>query len=159
MRLTPLPIFLGALGWQHLLSPGLHFAVQSLGERCRIIRYFPNTFTVEEWYQKTVEFRKRQDYDRHKDVFNRLSLIKEACGNTYLALIMATIIYAFTKCAISGEVCLPVAKVPFFGPIIFEIIIIAALCAMHFRHVDRQYKYMKAVLEAPDSPGPNSPKS
>lgn len=135
----------------------LGFAVQSFGETFGLIRYYPCRIDADEgtiwmnldkWYKIKLTFMAIADQE-HKDQSGRLSLIKEACGNCYVALLIATLLlltsklhqYEWSIRALAHWACSNML-IP-----ILDVAVIAFLCIMHCKHISRQYKYMSAVFK------------
>jgi hypothetical protein len=126
-------------------------AVQSLGEFLCLISYWPERKICEtQWRTMTTEFRSRKDYQRHKDGYYRLGVIKEACGNTYVALIATAILLLIV--GIFDGYFLNIAITKIIITSVFYIAIVLLLWRMHCKHVERQNNYLAAVLDRPDWP-------
>lgn len=97
----------------------------------QLIRYYPRKIgKIRDWYKKTAFFRQHAKPEQ-QSVVNRLSLVKEACGNVYVALLLATMLI--------------VNQLDFLF-VLFNVIIAFFLWRMHSVHVKRQWEYMEAVL-------------
>lgn len=155
--------------WVWLVMFGLAwitaFAIQSFGESIpknrhkRLIIYYPtDSFSNDEkWYEFYNRFIRKASDDEKMQV-ERLVVIKEACGNGYVSLILAlyfVAIYAFVGLILRifwGEhnanltlFTLGNLQIIFPGLALW-IYMICYLKKMHIIHVNRQYQYMKEVL-------------
>jgi hypothetical protein len=122
------------------------FALQAIGETTRIVRY--HTYkTNKEFYVRRHEFHTKTDPQEHQQL-ERLVVIKEACGNGYVALLLSGVL--LTVHVLVSEGCNAVmTDFKLHWPVIsFIVALIAFLAAMHFIHVRRQDEYMNAILEA-----------
>lgn len=148
-------------GWMWLFATGFSwisgFAVQSLGEGW-LIRYYPRNkrLTRQQFYEILIRFDQRSvSSPIERQQVERIVVIKEACGNSYVALgISLLILFAeglFDRVR-SGCPIVPwayselIRLAPF---IIITIVAIIFLGIMHFRHVSRQYDYMDVFLSLP----------
>src|SRR3989338_2411328 len=81
------------------------FAVQSLGEFLKVIRYH-NKNTHKEFYKERYEFNKCVNSSEERLQLERLVVIKEACGNGYLALAVGGLI-RLIDCFVGNECRVP----------------------------------------------------
>jgi hypothetical protein len=148
-------------GWLVIYGFGwiVGFAIQALGEITRLIRYSPKVYdelkkgkAKLEWindYEIRLEFEevalKDNDKDKSKIQYHeRMTIIKESCGNAYVALIGFMLLLVLSKTQIINA-CI-VEGIPWFalGPLMF---IALVLRYMHLEHVYRQYAVICTVLK------------
>jgi hypothetical protein len=120
------------------------FSIQSIGEVFKLIRYYPKNFTNDQkYYEFYVDF-----FDSAKDVektrAERLMIIRDACGNAFIAFSISLII--IFVCLIFGLIQLKNLQT------IFVLVLIIPLLSyflykMHHIHVQRLYDFMKACLD------------
>ncbi len=132
-------IFLTAFSWT------VGIAIQGIGDKIRLIRNYPKwevpgqrEFKLETWYKKIIEFHRVASEDE-KQKLERFGVIKEACGNEYVALFIPTILL-FIRIVKLYDFDLAVA-------IIIVIIFMCSLCYMYHEHLQRHYKYLEEVLK------------
>ncbi len=151
-------------GWVAVLATAwiIGFAVQSIGEipLCgrHLIRYFPKDVEEKDWRKMTATFRSRSDHGRHKLGYERLVVIKEACGNTYVALSLATALFTADYLLEKNNKIQPLDDLVQGLPVyVLDALIILSLARMHFAHVERQHNFLKSVLDQPETapPDPN----
>lgn len=124
------------------------YAVQSIGEFTHLIRYHPKCVTTEEWYKQMAKFRSSNTYEAYKLAFYRLGLVKEACDNTYVALILAIVwivVSSAMECNLA-QIRLTNINADERRILVFIVFLILSLRRMHHVNVDRQYKYLQASL-------------
>lgn len=122
------------------------FALQALGEVTCLIKYHTSP-TNEEFYVRRHEFHENTDPNEHQQL-ERLVVIKEACGNGYVALGLSTIFLSLHVLVADGYQAI-IDKIKLHWPTILLIaLLIAFLAVMHFIHVRRQDAYMNAILNA-----------
>ncbi len=118
------------------------FGIQGLGEKLKLIKYHEN----EEAQENYSKFLKYGDKDQQKDV-ERVVVIKETCGNSYIALIIMFIINLCYMVMDENYVSLKEILFKNFPNLIILIILIYSLRYMHFEHVKRQNKVVINKLE------------
>ena len=136
------------------------FSIQGLGEILKIIRYYPRyedsnkkkKLELNRWYRILNDF--RNNATKIDDQQNeRLVIIKEACGNGSLSLLLSSyllIMHYLIKSIVSGENILErfIQSILPILPILGLIpILIISLYYMHIQHINRQYRHMIACLE------------
>jgi len=120
-------------------------SIQGIAEKLKLIRYYPKYFNKEkklaltqnQWHEMYIHFKNNASDDEKKD-FERMVVIKEACGNSYVSLLISLFIislYYYPTFLKDLIIYLPL--------IVIAIIIILSLCIFHFTHVERQYSIMK----------------
>jgi len=128
------------------------FAVQSFAEKASLIRYFPSSVVQSEFYDVQIEFARICSSDE-KQQRERFVVIKEACGNSYVSLTIATLILilgAIIEASFNGTAFWPwawQASHRVLLPILVLAGTIVFLRKMHFIHVEREFLFMKRVLE------------
>jgi len=82
--------------WSSIILLGILWitgiAVQGLGEILVWIRYFPKDIDNRTFQEIRLEFLKRAS-DGQKQENERIIVIKEACGNTYVAIVIALFLF------------------------------------------------------------------
>lgn len=136
------------------------FGIQSFGEHVtirgrRLLSYYPDGVTDAQFREKLVNFVKLPDYEKYKQDHERLVVIKEACANTYLALIFATIILLMDL----GDLLSTFSVFDLISIALLDGGLIYFLREMHFKHVDRQYVYLEKAIAASTSGPPPLPKA
>lgn len=127
------------------------FSIQALGEVTHLIRY--HTYNSNrEYYTRRYKFRNQTNPEEHQQL-ERLVVIKEACGNGYVALGLSAILISVNFLIIEGcEKAINYVKL-YWPTIVFFVLIIIFLAVMHFIHVMRQDEYMNTILDAKKSNG------
>lgn len=130
------------------------FTVQSLGELTGLVRYFPTSVPLDAFYELQIEVENRGSAS---DILNveRLRVIKEACGNTQMALLVVSLYWLLHRVRLWAqhheEPTLQHVTV-----LLACVLLILLLGRMHRIHVGRQYSYMKH-LQASYSAQPAPP--
>ncbi|MEW6324478.1 MAG: hypothetical protein AB1515_03730 [Nitrospirota bacterium] len=127
------------------------FAVQAIGETTGLICY--HTYkTNADFYVRRHQFLQRTSVPEHQQL-ERLVVIKEACGNGYLALGLSALLLSLNA-LVTDDVCAVPDIIKLHWPVILFVVgLIIFLAKMHFIHVRRQDKYMNAILNASNSDG------
>jgi len=146
---------LSLFGWLAIFGAGWisAFGIQAFGEffppskepNKRLIRYYPPQFPNDEaWYKFRLEFQNTASKEDLIDV-ERLVVIKEACGNGYVSLALS-LVFAISCIILRYREYGPELRIaiPVF---LMWVFIIYYLWKMHKLHVERQHKYMMAVLD------------
>jgi hypothetical protein len=134
----------------------LAFAVQAFGERWRLIKYYPDPAengpaTLEAFYDVKIAF-DQDPPQADKQQVERLIVIKEACGNMYIALSTALLLFLFDgmldvwrcKCQLWPWLWNESRRI---APVlVLTLAAVYYLRHMHFIHVHRQYAYMLQSL-------------
>lgn len=112
------------------------FAIQGIGELLGLIKYHENEEAEKNYHRFLIEGKE----DQQKDV-ERMVVIKETCGNSYVALLMVLVITLTNKILnnnwlVKGDII----------NYIMLLIFIISLRYMHNEHVKRQNKVVKAKL-------------
>lgn len=124
--------------------------IQSFGEWCQLLRYYPRKCCDKKadekaWHDKVGDMLSLDDYaTKYRLGYERLIVIKEACGISCIALALAMILYAFGY-GVDHQFLDPAwrrAPVVFLGGLM-----ICALFRMHRKHVARQDDYINRVME------------
>lgn len=138
MSFLPATIFVG-LAWI------VAFSVQALGEKTKLIRYH-DLDTNRQFYVRRKEFLdKTTDAQEHQQL-ERLAVIKEACGNGYLALVLSSILFFVDFLVKYGVVVTVEGIKSHWYQLVFLVGLTIFLACMHFIHVGRQTEYMDTVL-------------
>lgn len=142
-------------GWMWLMTGGVGwiggFLVQSFGEVCGFFRAFPKNSTFKESFQKLIRFSKSpQLTDHERRTLERFVVIKEACGNSYIAISIASLILLSDKLFNKSHVTLEGFQlIMIVCLIIFSVIFLGH---MHFKHVKNQDQFVDAFLEEARNP-------
>ena len=125
-------LLLASLGWF------VGVAVQAAGETVGVIRYYPRGVAEAEFMGKLVALEKASSGARQ--AHERLVVIKEACGNAGIALVLSTllILLRLWRGQALGRVSLAV----------LALAAAAALLRMHRLHVARQQLWAETVVRA-----------
>jgi hypothetical protein len=130
------------------------FSVQAFAEKTRMIRYYSKHFAADRDF-----YIRRNRFDNHASVgpierqqLERLVVIKEACGNSYVSVIIAALILILNG-LVDGvtfaQYCEEFKKS--WHLVLLIILGIIFLAVMHFIHVGRQDTYMNTILEDAES--------
>jgi hypothetical protein len=151
--LDSIPPSLSVEGWLFVfvLSWITGLSVQSIAELeicCGPwLRYFPKGTKSEAWHDKVGKMMELPDYTKKcRAPYERLIVIKEACGIASLALFLSAILFAFRK----GFDYFQMGTNPdwrLFPIAAGAILLIYALWRMSRRHAERQSDYVRRVLE------------
>ncbi|MCT4595986.1 MAG: hypothetical protein N4A57_17200 [Anaeromicrobium sp.] len=124
------------------------FAIQGIGEKCKLIKYHVDDHARDRY----VILLKQSALQNNKDI-ERVVVIKEACGNTYVSLLIISIFiilkylskYIFN---ISLNMLIDlIMDLIYLGPeVIVFITLLLALRYMHFEHVKRQNTLIESFL-------------
>jgi len=152
------------------------FTIQSIGEiipfRNIKLRYYPESYIINDkqinlddnkWFNMYLYF-KNEASDKENQEFERFVVIKEACGNGYIAfliiliIIIINIVFAFFQKYSLLSSYIRHHPVESIFIIASTIIVIISLRLMHTRHVQRQFyvvrnsekmkDYFKNIYEA-----------
>ena|SRR5437870_1383698 len=126
------------------LSWILAFALQAFGETLHIICYH-DCETNEEFYVKRHRFHVGTGVQQHQQL-ERLVVIREACGNGYLALTLSGAFLALNTLATRGPRALGNLFTFYWPVIVFAVLLVVFLAVMHFVHVRRQSEYINSFL-------------
>jgi len=127
------------------------FAIQGLGEKHKFIKNEPPGLNRQQLYERMVEFERKSTSSQQMHA-ERLLVIKEACGNGYLALILAvvlTILLWPLRVVATGAPLLATFRASWWPFVPLSILYLAAasfLRFMHLRHGKHHLKYMDVVI-------------
>lgn len=121
------------------------FAIQSLGEFLKLIRYYKVTVSESQWTDLTRAFREHPNYYSHQQRYERLVVIKEACGNSYVALMLSGV-WLFVHRVVQDGTQAISDLVGNVDLVILIVLLILLLRRMHFVHVNRQHNLLESVL-------------
>lgn len=131
------------------------FAIQAIGEKTRLIRY--HTYKKnEEFYTIRFQFHKETEPEERQEL-ERLIVIKEACGNCYVALLFCTAFSCLNVLKMKGLKYMVIKLIMHWPVVAVVVIIIVFLAIMHFIHVSRQDEYMRTILKASKEPVGSGP--
>ena len=123
------------------------FAVQAFGEATGLIRWHAKKLSYEEFFAKRYQFDNRVG-SRERQQLERLAVIKEACGNSYLALAIAgltLLIGGFVDAEAGAQYCELLKKSWHVALLVVGLVLF--LARMHFVHVERYHIYMSTILK------------
>ena len=132
------------------------FSIQSFGEHLGLIRYFPKKGEenagddrFNRYYQKIILFNKNATPLERMER-ERLLVIRESCGNTYVALVFSFIIYVLSYAVSSRssfDIYVLKEQFKFLTPVIVSILpAIVCLRYMHVKYVERHDVFLKTIL-------------
>jgi hypothetical protein len=129
------------------LSWILGFAIQSFGEFIRLIRYYPANMTEIAWRTLSSRFREHARYEVHRQQYERLVVIKEACGNTCASLLV-TSLWVLVIFLVNGKLTWDslMSNLHF---VVLDVVLFALLLRMHYVHVQRQHTLVLSVIGTP----------
>lgn len=105
-----------------------------------------------DWYQFVNLFEVAiGDNVTAKQARERMVVIKEACGNTYLSLLSSLLFVFFIWTTLPWEGCLILTILVISGMIL--------LCRMHFIHVQREYRIMQGWIRDAASKAGQAPRN
>ncbi len=138
-------------GWMWVLTGGISwiggFMIQSFGESVKLFRIFPKTLSFSDFFRKLIRFEMlSKTIQVGQGDLERLVVIKEACGNSYIALIIASLILLLNALFNKSQTIVINS---------FQLILIACtilfsiyfLRRMHFEHTERQNMYVDIFIE------------
>jgi hypothetical protein len=151
---------ISSLGWIAIsgLAWLLTFSVQSFGEsigvKKKLIIYYPkDKFSDDEkFFEFKIKFNEVAFQDE-KSQNERFVVIKEACGNGYVTILISgvlVILYLLAEYMQSKEELLKTILKDNWPMLLFTVFVLFYLQRMHYIHVDRQYKHMKRVVDRYD---------
>ncbi len=131
----------------------LRYKRSSHAEKIKLIRYYPkiNNFERKDFYDMKLLFEENATLSEKHDV-ERLVVIKEACGNGYVALAISLSLLVADGILDTYRYKLPVLPwiwSEFLRVCPVLIVVLASiyyLRKMHFLHVQRQYDFMERAL-------------
>lgn len=121
------------------------FAIQSLGEKIGLIRLYTNDINKKDY----LDMRYKSDgcpvLERQQR--ERFAIIKEACGNGYVAIILSIVVIALDTIITCGfgSVCNVLKNN--WHVVILGFILISFLARMHFEMVEKHQEYIKWIVE------------
>ena len=141
-------IFLVGVGWI------TGFTIQSFGDRLKLVRYFSGDIKQEN--ERKHNYKTQQDfYDSEpsapiRQTYERLIVIKEACGNSYVSLIISLIIFIIAFIVSFKDNCQYNLTDCFQLGLIFILFIWAILNLKYFHdeHNKRQETWLEVYMES-----------
>lgn len=134
------------------------FAVHSFGMLSRLIKYVPDGVDLKEFSQQEIEFYKRLGPEEQRR-YERLGVIKDTCGNTFVALLLLLAIFIIDGIAdwiSSGATAATSVTFGTLYSILAFIVVVAGLVYLlrkaHIDYVGWQHEYMNMALEGYKSP-------
>jgi len=124
------------------------FSVQSFGEFCGFIRYHRKDLPLDKYYKLRHKFNSLVD-ERERMQLERIIVIKEACGNGYVALALSLLILFADISVESSSIQVAINDIKdTFHVLLFVAGVIVFLGRMHFVHVTRSETYMNAIIDS-----------
>jgi hypothetical protein len=144
------------------------FAIQGVGEYVGIIRYYPkkvgnDKLDDSEWYQTRLKFLKNAgEFEKREE--ERLCVVKEACGNGCVCLIISLILVILNVIQINfvesvnwfqvgfsdsmlNHYLLNHNVLYFYLLLIFIFILMVSLWYLHKKNIMREYKYLNEYIK------------
>lgn len=140
------------------------FSIQAFGERLGLIRYFPkipkdeisNGCVIDDkarfkrYYQKIILFNKHATSLERMER-ERLLVIRESCGNTYVSLIFSFVVFITAYCIrtyvyVDISAIFPKNPVYFLPAVVSVLPAIICLRYMHNQYVGRHSEYLNTIL-------------
>jgi hypothetical protein len=122
------------------------FLIQSFGEFFKLIRMFPTTLKYPDFFQKLVKFEMLSKTNQcGQGDLERFVVIKEACGNFYVALIIASLIL-FLNALFNKSQTIVINRFQLILIICTILFSIGFLARMHFKHTERQDMFIDAFI-------------
>lgn len=135
-------------GWALLLGVAwiVGFALQATGELTRILRNEPKSVTRQAFYERLVALHILTRDDRTEALHGeRLLVIKEACGNSAMAFLLADILLLVRALGVGADISSR------SGALIVGIALavgFVALLWMHHQHIQRHLEYIDALAKS-----------
>lgn len=128
-----------------LFSWVMGFAVQALGEKLNLIKYHLD----DRARLRYVKFIIMNPESVEKDL-ERIVVIKEACGNSYVSLLFLGVLYSVDKLFISGQfdIIIRPMQVSFLSLYIIYGFTIYSLRHMHYIQLKNQDYFVKRILQS-----------
>jgi hypothetical protein len=145
-------LWMAVIGFAWLIG----FALQYIGERLRLLRTHPpgrdSSETRQAFYPKWAKFQRlATDYEKlHAE---RLNVIKEACGNASISLLLTSLVFC-AKLIKDGNMKSLIALL-FVG---FVLAIAFCLWRMHIIHVERYGEFVENTIQFRDHNRDSDPK-
>jgi hypothetical protein len=125
------------------------FAIQGLGEKYKFIKNEPPGLNRQQLYERMVEFERKSSPSQQMHA-ERLLVIKEACGNGYLALslsvLLTILLWPLRVVATGASLTLRSSWWPFVPLSILYIVAALSLRFMNRSHAKHHLKYMNVVI-------------
>ena len=121
------------------------FAIQSLGECTGAIKYHSKDSD-----QRFYKLKNKLDLSTknvQKQQFERLVVIKEACGNGYVSLLLSSFVLILDHLVTHSFSTTARSLLSVWDFALSILVIIIFLARMHFVHIQRQDLYLKVVLD------------
>jgi hypothetical protein len=129
------------------------FAVQAFGKWLRLIKHLPDGVDAKEFWKAELEFYKRLGVVEQRR-FELLGVIKQTCGNTFVALLVLLAIFVIDGTAdwiSSGSTASTTVSFAALYSIFAFIIVVIGLAyllrGVHNDYVQKQYDFMNQALE------------
>jgi H+/gluconate symporter-like permease len=130
----------------------LAIALQSFGELVRLIKYRPKEISEDNAHKIRSKFYRICSIVERQQA-ERLIIIKEACGNTAVSMILSVLIIIIDKFmksyCLKGTLLKTISTISIHDIfiLILLLLIIISLLRMHFKHVERQYGWVNTIIE------------
>jgi len=129
------------------------FAVQAFGKWLRLIKHLPDGVDAKEFWKAELEFYKRLGVVEQRR-YELLGVIKQTCGNTFVALLVLLVIFVIDGTAdwiSSGSTASTTVSFAALYSIFAFIIVVIGLAYLlrrvHNDYVQKQYDFMNQALE------------
>ena len=129
------------------------FAVHSFGMLFRLIKYVPDGVDVKEFSKQELEFYKKLGLEEQRR-YERLAVIKDTCGNTFVAFLLLLAIFILDGIAdwISSGVAAStsVSFGALYSILAFIVVVVGLAYLLRKAHLDYlgwQHEYMTQALE------------
>ncbi|MBI1743119.1 hypothetical protein HYR54_08650 [Candidatus Acetothermia bacterium] len=130
------------------------FVVHSFGMLSKLIKYVPDGVDVKEFSKQEIEFYKRLGMEEQRR-YERLAVIKDTCGNTFVALLLLLAIFILDGIAdwiASGTAAsTSVSFGTLYSLLAFIVVAVGLISLLRKAHLDYvvwQYEYVTQALEA-----------
>ena len=130
------------------------FVLQALGESVHILRNSPKGQTRADFYRQMARFDGGAT-DLQRMHAERLLVIKEACGNGGMALllgVLVNLIVTGTRCTFSSTPCADGFAFPWLPVAVLSVVSGVLLARWHREHVERHRDFIERFLELNAAP-------
>ncbi len=127
------------------------FSIQAFGEKTGLIQYYASKWNDEQFYSQSLAFEACADPVQRQQL-ERFIVIKEACGNGYLAASFALALFVLDRMVESGwSWSFLQGLKDSWHLLLVAVGLVYFLAKMHFIHVERQSTYLETVVRATPS--------
>lgn len=143
-------------GWMWVVTGGISwiggFIIQSFGESIKLFRIFPKTLSYPEFFHKLIQFEiLSKGIQVGQGSLERFVVIKEACGNSYIAIIIASLILLLNALFNKSQIIVinSFQLVLIICTILFSIYFLGR---MHYEHTKRQDMFIDTFIDEAKQP-------